>query len=181
MRLGCGRLLTEAQPRAIPSWIFLSERRKPPTPPPLGPGRPVVPPPSPAKIRGPRVRLTLPISPARNAYGPPLHPLPPMAAVGMPSPGSSPHRRRRRGRSAHAPRRRRHRKKRRWYATIFSFERPRSRSTSTERRGRSLSRAGATPRSSSPWLPSCRPLVFTHRLGVHPGRSSAFTSIHCCF
>ena len=51
--------------------------------------------------------------------------------------------------------------KRRWYATIFSFDRPRSRSISTERRGRSLSRAGFTPRSSSPWPLSCRPLVFT--------------------
>jgi hypothetical protein len=50
--------------------------------------------------------------------------------------------------------------KRRWYATIFSFDKPRSRSISTERRGRSLSRAGPTPRSSSPSLP-CRPLVFT--------------------
>jgi hypothetical protein len=49
--------------------------------------------------------------------------------------------------------------KRRWYATIFSFERPRSRSISTERRGRSVSRTAATPRSSSPWPPSCRPLV----------------------
>jgi hypothetical protein len=56
--------------------------------------------------------------------------------------------------------------KRRWYATIFSFDRPRSRSTSTERRGRSLSRAGATPRSSSPWLPSCQPLVFTRATSV---------------
>ena len=51
--------------------------------------------------------------------------------------------------------------KRRWYATIFSFDRPRSRSISTERRGGSLSRAGFTPRSSSPWPLSCRPLVFT--------------------
>ena len=58
--------------------------------------------------------------------------------------------------------------KRRWYATIFSVERPRSRSTSTERRGRSLSRAGAPPRSSSPWPPSCQPLVFTRATsGVH--------------
>src|SRR5271166_3042376 len=38
--------------------------------------------------------------------------------------------------------------KRRWYATIFSCDRPRSRRISTERRGRSLSRAGFTPRSS---------------------------------
>jgi hypothetical protein len=51
--------------------------------------------------------------------------------------------------------------KRRWYATIFSVERPRSRSISTERRGRSVSRAAATPRSSSPWLSSCWRLVFT--------------------
>ena len=51
--------------------------------------------------------------------------------------------------------------KRRWYATIFSLDRPRSRSISTERRGMSLSRAGFTPRSSSPWPLSCRPLVFT--------------------
>jgi hypothetical protein len=51
--------------------------------------------------------------------------------------------------------------KRRWYATIFSVDRPRSRSISTERRGRSLSRAGPTPHSSSPWPLPCRPLVFT--------------------
>jgi hypothetical protein len=51
--------------------------------------------------------------------------------------------------------------KRRWYATIFSLDRPRSRSISTERRGRSRSQAGLTLRSSSPWLPPCRPLVFT--------------------
>ena len=48
--------------------------------------------------------------------------------------------------------------KRRWYATIFSFDRPRSRSISTERRGGSLSQAGFTPRSSSPWPLPCRPL-----------------------
>ena len=51
--------------------------------------------------------------------------------------------------------------KRRWYATIFSFDRPRSRSISTERRGRFPSRAGFTPRSSSPWPLPCRALVFT--------------------
>jgi hypothetical protein len=51
--------------------------------------------------------------------------------------------------------------KRRWYATIFSVDRPRSRSISTEHHGRSLSRAGPTPHSSSPWPLPCRPLVFT--------------------
>ena len=51
--------------------------------------------------------------------------------------------------------------KRRWYATIFSFDSPRSRSISTERRSRPLSRAGFTPRSSSPRPLPCRPLVFT--------------------
>jgi hypothetical protein len=52
--------------------------------------------------------------------------------------------------------------KRRWYATIFSFDRPRSRSISTERRGGPLSQAGFTSRSSArPWPPPCRPLVFT--------------------
>ena len=56
--------------------------------------------------------------------------------------------------------------KRRWYATIFSFERPRSRSISTERCGRSLSQAGFTPRSSSPWPLPCRPLVFTRASSV---------------
>ncbi len=54
--------------------------------------------------------------------------------------------------------------KRRWYATIFSFDRPRSRSISTERRGRSLSQAGFTPRSSSPW--PLRPRVFTRASSV---------------
>jgi hypothetical protein len=52
--------------------------------------------------------------------------------------------------------------KRRWYATIFSFDRPRSRSMSTERRGGSLSRAGFTPRSSSLWPLPWQSLVFTH-------------------
>ena len=56
--------------------------------------------------------------------------------------------------------------KRRWYATIFSFDRPRSRSVSTERRGRSLSQAGFTSRSSSPWSLPCRPLVFTRASSV---------------
>lgn len=56
--------------------------------------------------------------------------------------------------------------KRRWYATIVSVERPRSRSTSTERRGKSLSRGDATPRSSSPCPPSCQPLVFTRATSV---------------
>ena len=56
--------------------------------------------------------------------------------------------------------------KRRWYATIFSFDRPRSRSISTERRSRSLSRAGFTPRSSSPWPLPCRPLVFMRASSV---------------
>jgi hypothetical protein len=51
--------------------------------------------------------------------------------------------------------------KRRWYATIFSFDRPRSRSISAERRGRSLSRARLTPRSSS-----LRPQAFTHASSV---------------
>jgi hypothetical protein len=51
--------------------------------------------------------------------------------------------------------------KRRWYATIFSFDRPRSRRISTERRGGSLSQAGFPPRSSSPWPLPCRSLVFT--------------------
>ena len=51
--------------------------------------------------------------------------------------------------------------KRRWYATIFSFDRPRSRSISTERRGRSLSRARFTPRSSF-----LRPQAFTHASSV---------------
>ncbi len=40
--------------------------------------------------------------------------------------------------------------KRRWYATIFSVDRPMSRSSSAERRSRTRSRAGSTPRSS-PW------------------------------
>jgi hypothetical protein len=48
--------------------------------------------------------------------------------------------------------------KRRWYATIFSFDRPRSRSISTEL---DPSRAGFTPRSLSPWPKSLQSLVFT--------------------
>src|ERR1700722_3512536 len=56
--------------------------------------------------------------------------------------------------------------KRRGYATIFSFDRPRSRSISTERRGRFSSRAGFTPRSSSPWPLPCRALVFTRASSV---------------
>jgi hypothetical protein len=74
-------------------------------------------------------------------------------------PGSSPHYRRRR--SAPPPLVGVGVGKRRWYATIFSFDRPRSRSISTEHRRRSLSRAGSTPctRSSPEPLP-CRPLVF---------------------
>jgi len=51
--------------------------------------------------------------------------------------------------------------KRRWYATILSFDRPRSRSISTERRGRSLSRARFTPRSSF-----LRPQAFTRASSV---------------
>ena len=59
--------------------------------------------------------------------------------------------------------------KRRWYATIFSFDRPRSRSISTERRGGSLSQAGFTPRSSSPW-----PLIGGFRVsGGSPSNSGA--------
>jgi len=54
--------------------------------------------------------------------------------------------------------------KRRWYATIFSFDRPRSRSISTERHGRSPSPAGFSPRSASPW--PLRPLVFTRASSV---------------
>ena len=62
--------------------------------------------------------------------------------------------------------------KRRWYATIFSFDRPRSRSVSAERRGRSLSRVGFTPCSSArPWPLPRHSLVFTHvSFRVHPDR-----------
>jgi hypothetical protein len=57
--------------------------------------------------------------------------------------------------------------KRRWYATIFSFDRPRSRSVSTERHGRSLSRAGFTLHSSGrPGPLSSQSLIFTHASSV---------------
>ena len=70
--------------------------------------------------------------------------------------------------------------KRRWYATIFSFDRPRSRSISTERRGRFPSRAGFTPRSSSPWPLPCRALVFTRASSVFiPAVPPIFTSMRC--
>ena len=65
--------------------------------------------------------------------------------------------------------------KRRWYATIFSFDRPRSRSISTERRGRFPSRAGFTPRSSSPWPLPCRALVFTRASVFIPRPSLPFS------
>ena len=71
--------------------------------------------------------------------------------------------------------------KRRWYATIFSFERPRSRSMSTQRPCGSLSRAGLTPRSSfSSHLP-CQPRVFTQSSPVFiPAVLPSFTSIRRC-
>src|SRR5271165_3744136 len=72
------------------------------------------------------------------------------AQVGLASlsrlPGSPPHYRRRR--SVPPPLVGVGIGKRRWYATIFPFDRARSRSISTERRRRSLSWAGSTPRSS---------------------------------
>ncbi len=70
--------------------------------------------------------------------------------------------------------------KRRWYATIFSFDRPRSRSISTERRGRSLSGAGSTPRLSSPWPLPCRPLIFTRASSVFIPVVPSHFSRQCC-
>jgi len=62
--------------------------------------------------------------------------------------------------------------KRRWYATIFSFDRPRSRRISTERLGVSLSQAGFTRRLRGPcpadrWssrapIPPCFSRPFRH-------------------
>jgi hypothetical protein len=67
------------------------------------------------------------------------------------------------------------------YATIFSFERPRSRSISTERRGRSLARRGATPRSSSPWPPPCQPLGLHARHLVFHINTEMFLAIRIPF
>jgi hypothetical protein len=75
--------------------------------------------------------------------------------------------------------------KRRWYATIFSVDRPRSRSISAERRSRSLSRAGSTPRSSPPWSPSCRAgftcasCISFRQAGGWPGAGLFFAEARC--
>jgi len=63
--------------------------------------------------------------------------------------------------------------KRRWYATIFSFERPRSRSISTERRGRSLSGRSTMPDIvTHPFSTS----TFTRCAGTARSRYSAFNA-----
>ena len=69
--------------------------------------------------------------------------------------------------------------KRRWYATIFSFERPRSRIHQPNVvvglcHGRAPLRA---PCPVAPVLPT--PGLHARHLGVYPGRSCAFTSRQC--